>query len=295
MQAGYMKDALKYLQIAHESDPGDFDVMLKMGWALNILHDDRDAMRWFDLARRSPDPEVAAQGAKAYKSLHEANQEFRTTVWVYPIYSTRWHDFFGYGQVKTELRNRWIQPYISIRFIGDTRVTLGGGPTPDMLSGSSFVVAGGVHTLQWHGATGWFEAGSEMSYINGHMLPDYRGGVSGEWRKMPESTGLFLDTSADGLYMSRFDKDYLLYSQTRAGYVASPHVQLFWNGNLTVDLKGENWANFAETGPGVRVSGWLVPKSMWVTASALRGVYLVGSHASFNDIRVGVWYGYTSR
>ena len=55
-----MKDALKYLQIAHESDPGDFDVMLKLGWTLNVLHDDRQAMRWFDLARRSPDPQLSA-------------------------------------------------------------------------------------------------------------------------------------------------------------------------------------------------------------------------------------------
>ena len=40
IKAGYMKDALKYLQIAHEGDPGDFEVMLKLGWTYNILHQD---------------------------------------------------------------------------------------------------------------------------------------------------------------------------------------------------------------------------------------------------------------
>jgi tetratricopeptide (TPR) repeat protein len=294
MQAGYMKDALKYLQIAHESDPGDFDVMLKLAWTLNILHDDRQAMRWFDLARRSPDPQLSAEGRKAWRNLHESNQLFRTTVWFYPIYSTRWKDIFAYGQVKTELRkNRWVLPYVSVRFIGDTRVTIG-DYSPETLSESSFIVAGGVRTEQWHGATGWFEAGSAMSYVTGHLLPDYRGGVSGQWRKMPESTGWFADTSADGLYMSRFDKDYLLYDQSRAGYVVSPHLQLYWNGNCTLDLKGEGWANIAETGPGVRVSSALLPKSMWVTANLLRGVY-VTTGLAYNDIRLGVWYGFTSR
>jgi tetratricopeptide (TPR) repeat protein len=295
MQAGYMKDALKYLQIAHEADPGDFGVMLKLAWTLNILHDDREAKRWFDLVRLSPDPQLSAEAAKASRTLQAANRLFRTTVWFYPIFSTRWHDFFAYGQVKTELRkNRWLQPYVSIRFIGDTRMTIG-AVSPQALSESSFILAAGVHTEPWHGVTGWFEAGSAMSYVTGHMLPDYRGGFSGQWRKMPEVTGWFVDTTADGLYISRFDKDYLLYSQSRAGYVASRHVQLYGNGNFTLDVKGQVWANFGEIGPGIRVLGIPVPGSMWVSADLMRGMYLIGSRAGFTDVRVGVWYAFTSR
>jgi tetratricopeptide (TPR) repeat protein len=299
MQAGYMKDALKYLQMAHEADPGDFAVMLKLGWAFNILHDDGEAIGWFNLSRRSPDPQLAAEASDAWRNLRSAHQLFRTTVWLYPIYSTRWHDFFSYGQVKTELRkNRWVQPYASIRFIGDTRVTIG-GTSPESLSESSFIVAGGVRAAQWHGVTGWFEAGSAISYVMGHMLPDYRGGFSGQWQKMPESAGWFGDTSADGLYISRFNKDCLLYSQSRAGYAASPHVQLYWNGNFTVDVKGQYWANFAETGPGVRLSSALLPKSMWFSVNLLRGAYLTNAdnprRPNFTDVRVGVWYAFTSR
>jgi hypothetical protein len=111
---------------------------------------------------------------------------------------------------------------------------------------------------------------------------------------MPESTGWFIDTSADGLYMSRFDKDYLLYDQSRAGYVVSSHVQLYWNGNITLDLKGQAWADFVETGPGVRVSSRLLPKSMWVSGNLLRGMYLTTGLA-FTDVRLGVWYAFTSR
>ena len=69
IKAGYMKDALKYLQLAHEADPADFGVMLKMGWTYNILHQDQLAARWFDLARKSPDTLIASEGQKAWRNL----------------------------------------------------------------------------------------------------------------------------------------------------------------------------------------------------------------------------------
>jgi hypothetical protein len=298
MQAGYIKDALKYLQIAHEGDPGDFGVMLKLAWTFNILHDDGQAVRWFDLARRSPDLQVAAEAAKAWRNLREARELFRTTVWLYPIYSTRWDDFFSYAQAKTELRkSRLLQPYVSLRFIGDTPVTISGA-SPQSLSESSFILAGGVRSAMWHGIAGWFEAGSAVSYVTGHMLPDYRGGFSGQWQKMPESSGWFGDTSADALFISRFQNDSLLYSQSRAGYAASRHVQLYWNANFTVDAKRQYWANFVETGPGVRLSSALLPKSMWFSANLVRGAYLVNAYnprrPNFTDVRLGVWYAFTS-
>ncbi|MCL4854454.1 MAG: tetratricopeptide repeat protein, partial [Bryobacteraceae bacterium] len=58
-EAGYLKDALKYLKIANENDPLDFSVMLKLGWTNNLLHQDKDALQWFSLARSSPDPAIA--------------------------------------------------------------------------------------------------------------------------------------------------------------------------------------------------------------------------------------------
>jgi hypothetical protein len=299
MQAGYMKDALKYLQIAHEADPGDFGVMLKLAWTFNILHDDVLAMRWFDLARRSPDPRVAAEATQAWRSLHESLQVFRTTLWLYPMFSTRWNALFAYGQVKTELRkNRFVQPYVSLRFVGDSHLSVSGG-SPESLSESSFILAGGVRTAAWHRVTGWFEAGSAVGYSTGHMLPDYRGGLSGQWQKVPESSGWFIDTSVDGLYISRFNKDCLLYSQSRVGYAVSRHAQFYWNVDGTVDAKRQYWANFGETGPGLRLSSPRLPKSMWFSVNLLRGAYLINAdnprRPNFTDLRVGVWYAFSSR
>ena len=298
-RAGYMKDALKYLQIAHEADPGDFEVMLKLGWTFNILHDDRQAIRWFQLTSHSPDPQLAAEATQAWRSLHAASGTFRTSIWLYPMFSSRWHDFFSYGQVKTEFRgNRLVQPYVSVRFVGDKRLPMEVN-SPASLSESSFIVAGGVRSAAWHRVTGWFEAGSAISYVTGHMLPDYRGGFSGQWQKVPESSGWFGDTSVDALYVSRFNKDYLLYNQSRVGYAATRHVQIYWAGNFTVDAKRQYWANFAETGPGVRLSHRLLPRSMWVSLNLLRGAYLTNTYnpqrPNFTDVRLGVWYAFTSR
>ena len=71
--------------------------------------------------------------------------------------------------------------------------------------------------------------------------------------------------------MSRFDHDFLVYTQSRAGYDFGP-VQLYWNGNVTVDAKRQDWANFVETGPGLRVP---VAQSMYLTFNLLRGAYLI--------------------
>ena len=208
LQAGYMKDALKYLQVAEEADPGDFEVMLKLGWTYNALHQDRQALPWFDLARRSPDPRIAAEAGQAWHNLRAENQTFLTSGWLYPLFSTRWHDFFSYGQVKTEVRTGlFFRPYVSIRFIGDTRLTIGAA-APQALSESSFIVAGGIRSSAWHGITGWFEAGSAIGYIHTGMRPDYRGGIS-TLRSAghglgSESNGWFADSALDAVFIKPF-------------------------------------------------------------------------------------------
>ncbi len=308
LQSGYMKDALHYLEKAHEADPADYSVMLKLGWANNILHRDTQAYHWFDLARRSPDPKIALEAGHARNNLRASVELFRTTAWFYPLFSTRWHDQFGYAQVKTELRSRLpVKPYVSVRFVGDTRETLGTatvGALPQYLSESSFIVAAGLRTDTWHGVTGWFEAGSAMSYLTGHMLPDYRGGVSAA-RSVGktlggESAGAFADSTLDAIFVSRFGNDSLVYSQTRVGYALGPRefrTQLYWNANATVDTQRQYWANFLETGPGVRFRSAVMPAGMFVTVNLLRGAYLVNTGnprgPNFNDLRVGVWYAFT--
>ncbi|MGA2136123.1 MAG: tetratricopeptide repeat protein [Bryobacteraceae bacterium] len=307
LNAGFIRDALKYLQLAQEDDPADFAVMLKLGWAYNLLHNDQQAIRWFDLARKSPDPKIATEANTAYKNLRPEFETFRTTLWTYPLYSTRWHDLFSYAQLKTELHLKLpVHPYVSLRFIGDTRGTISpatSGLPPQYLSESALIPGIGVATSVWHGLMGWAEAGSSAGYLTGHVVPDYRGGLA--FSKgfghllMSKTSGLFYENSEDAIFVSRFDNDFLMYSQNRVGYtpaLGSLQSQFYWNINLTLDQKREPWANFIETGPGIRFRVAAMPTSLYLTLNYLRGSYTVAGYPygpSFNDFRAGFWYAFT--
>ena len=306
LEKGYLQDALRYLNIAHESDPADFGVMLKLGRTYNILKDDRDAVKWFNLARQSPDPKMAAEASRAYRNLAPSLEHFRTTVWAFPVFSTRWHDLFAYSQVKTELRLHglsWLRPYTSVRFVGDTHEAerFVAGWAPQYLSEQAAIAAVGLATAPWHGAMAWFEAGEAYRFRpapadTGRVAPDYRGGLSfsrGLGHLLaPGQHGAYMETNDDLVYVRRFDKDTLIYSQNRSGYTLR-RAQLYWNWNVTTDVKREYWANVFETGPGLRFR--LGP--LLFSVDALRGAYIVKAgnpHAPFyNDLRIGIWYAFT--
>jgi Tfp pilus assembly protein PilF len=307
-EKGYLRDALKYLAVAHENNPADFEVTLKLGWTNNILKNDREASRWFDLARQSPDPQTAAEASKAFHNLAPEVELFRTTVWVFPMFSTRWHDLFGYAQTKTEIRVPhlpWLRLYSSLRFVGDTHGAerFANGWAPQYLSEDSVILGAGIATQPWHGATAWFEAGESFHFRpqpldTSTAAPDYRGGVS--FTRAIAARHWFAETNDDMVYVSRFDNDTLFYSQNRFGRdlpgTAVP-VQVYWNWNTTLDVKREYWANYLETGPGVRFRVRWVPPSMLISINALRGAYFImagNPHPQmFNDLRIGVWYAFT--
>jgi hypothetical protein len=303
--AGFMKDALHYFTLAHEADPVDSAVALKLGWTNNLLHDDATALHWFDIARRSADPSVSSEASRAWKNLRPGLARFRTTVWMYPLYSSRWSDLFGYGQAKTEMRVKKLpfRPYVSLRFVGDARRTTG-GVSPQSLSESAFILGVGVATRQFHGAMGWFEGGEAFGYLNGLRWRDYRGGVS--YSKTlgksiaAEHSGLFFETNGDAVFISHFANDEINYTQNKFGYtkvLGGVKLQAFWTANLTVDVKRQYWANFGETGPGARFRLPFMPPSMSITLNAVRGFYLVNEGnprgPNFNDFRAGVWYAFT--
>jgi tetratricopeptide (TPR) repeat protein len=303
--AGFLKDAKRYFLIAREQNPFDASVALKLGWTNNLLHDDPAALHWFDIARQSADPAIAIEAEKAYRNLLPENELFRSTLWVYPLYSSRWKDVFGYGQLKMEMRLKKLpfRPYVSIRFVGDERRSTG-GISPQNLSESAFIVGAGVATRQWHRVMGWFEAGTSVGYLTGVPSKDFRGGVSYSRTygasMAAEHSGWFLETLADSVFISRFNDDLLNYSQNRVGFTSTVgdfKVQPFWGNNITVDVKRQYWANFVETGPGLRFRPPGAPASLWVTVSMVRGIYLVNENnprrPNYDDFRAGVWYAFT--
>ena len=321
LEKGYLQDAVKYLWVAHQTDPADFEVMLDMGRAYNSLKDDQQALKWFNQARRSPDAHIAGEASKAYHNLAPALERFRTTVWAFPMFSSRWHDTFAYAQVKTELRvPHWVvHPYLSVRFIGDVRGATQSGASipPQNLSENSVIVGAGVATNYWHGAMGWFEAGESLRYRDtaadlssgtARAVPDYRGGLSfakGFGHLLSSGAhGPYAELSGDGVFVSRFSNDSIFYSQNRTGYTFAQaesflgfHPQIYWNWNAAGDVKRQYWANTVETGPGVRFRFEGLPAGMRFSVDAMHGVYLINAgnprRPNFNDLRIGIWYALT--
>jgi len=314
-QKGYLKDALKYLEQLHESNPEDDATTLRLGWTYNMLKLDQEAVRCFDIARRSQIGKVAAEAGQAYRSLRPSLSAVRTTAWVLPFYSSRWREVFAYGQVKSEFRLPFtkLRPYLSTRFIGDRGRSGGilrgfqGQVGPQALSENAVVVSAGVSTPRTHGLMAWGEAGGSWQYFakkhgTAKIRSDYRGGVnfarSFGAANLTNEGGWFGTTTVDGVFISRFDNNTLFYGQNRIGYHApTTPIQFYLNLNLTTDLKRMDWANYYEIGPGVRWRAPGLPKSFYLFADLVYGRHMLKGDATrarrFVDFRAGVWYAVT--
>jgi len=315
---GYVPDAIKYLTQAHEDDPSDGEVILKLAQAYNQAKDDKSAIHWFDVARQSDDPQIAAEATKSFRAL-SGDVAPQTTMWALPMFSTRWMDLFTYGQVKRTVPMSWLKTkklvsfYVSTRFDGDVRSGLPAqGVAPEYFSTNSFVFAAGAASTTWHHLTGWVEAGEAVKYLpdmktTGAAVPDYRGGLNfgkGFGSLLGSNKpGLFYETTDDALYVSRFDKDWLFYSQHRSGRTFQLKdgiaAQLLFNVNFTHDVKSQYWANTVEMGPGFKLHFHWLPPNVYFATDFLRGVYTNNEgnprRPNYDDIRVGFWYARTTR
>jgi tetratricopeptide (TPR) repeat protein len=308
LAAGYLNDAIRYLRIAHEDNPNDAEVMLKLGWAYNGAKNDAEAVHWFDAARQSGNRNVAAEADKAWHNLLGTPPAM--SAWLLPMYSSRWNDSFIYGQVKRNLPLTGALPfqfYVSARLIGDLNGQTRLNNLPQYLSENSVITSFGVGTRQWHHLSAWAEAGLSMSYLPnrhdvGTAVPDYRGDVNfakGFGNMLGgRRPGLFYETTADAIYVSRFDKDWLFYSQNRAGrtfrWLGGDFLQAYANVNIVQDMKRQYWANSLEFGPGARIHLPGMAPGVYLSADWLRGVYTLNRdnprRPNYNDLRLGLWY-----
>ena len=294
---GYLDDALRLYRLAQERDPDDASLLLKLGWTLNMLKRDGEAITWFDRARHATDPKVAAEADRAYRNLRPQFAPVRLTVWSLPMYSTRWRAGFSYGQLKSEFRLGALpfKPYLSLRFVGDTGPLLRQASVINgALSERAVIPAAGI-SGRLGPVTLWAEAGLTIPFSHGPHRADYRGGASyGKSFGHPlPGKGWFVTTNADAVFVSRFDRDTLVYSLNRFGYSLG-RVQFGWNSNITLDARRFWWGNFVEAGPGLKLQ---VAPRLTLSADALRGRHLVLNGIPFgpiyHDLRVSLWYAAT--
>ncbi|MCC6265206.1 MAG: tetratricopeptide repeat protein [Bryobacterales bacterium] len=322
--AGFIPDAIRYYEEAQRLDPSNLDTMLRLAWSLNMAKRDDEALRWFSLAARSPDPAVSGEAKTAIRNLTtpapsssgmvaaNPRQGLVASVWAMPMHSTRWGSTFSYAQAKLEWEEPRLPvvPYLSLRFVGDTTGSIGAA-NPQFLSENSFILGMGARTRLWNGVLAWAEAGSTMAYLSsrrgetGRFLPDYRGGFS-QFRLLGPSllsakAGGFAETMNDLVYIHRFDRDTLAISRNRVGRhlgrwsaLGGLHAQVFLNLNLNTDFKRQAWANFVEAGPGVRLRWAWMPPSVSFTFNYLRGYHTIrridDRPNTYNDFQAGFWY-----
>lgn len=315
LELSYLPDALRYFQIAHEEHPNDPEIMLELGRLYNLTGDDRKAMAWFKRARRHGDSFAALEAAESYRNLRTTAPGFQVTAWTLPFYSSRWSSGIFYGQAKGEwrLKSTKLRPYLSARLVADTQGrasrTEQNPLFPAYLSETALILGGGLRYPVARGVTLWAEAGQAVSYLGrrldgGAVMPDYRGGIAlfRGWGPgiHPGRRGRLVEAGADTVWLSRFRRNVLTYAQSRIGYALAGEdwqIQALWNFNATVDTRQEYWANFVETGPGLRLRLPGLPPGLMLRADILRGVMLRNQFnplpPNFWDLRAGLWYGVT--
>ncbi len=292
---GYLKDARRYYQSALESDPTHARARLRLGWVHNLLGEDALAYQQFGQARRSRDPAVAEEAGRAWRNLREQQAPLRPTLWILPMFSSRWRSAFAYGQAKIEMNRPgwWVRPYVSLRFAGDT----GARQAPAPLSERALTPALGVTSRLWNGLVGWAEMGTNLGHTRG---ADRRAGVSftrGIGHLMgAETPGRFWLTTTSMNYASRFQHNILFSSQHYVGYTFG-RWQVSWLSAAGADTRTQWWGNFVEFGPAIRYRAPWLPQQMTITAELVRGFHTVlrdNPHGrNYVDLRVGLWYAFT--
>ena len=178
IKAGYMKDAVKYLEAAHEDGSAPTSTSSSNSAGPTTSCTRTEAFRWFDLARKSPDPRSPPKPARPGRSCAPARALSHLRLGV-PLFSTRWHDVFSYGQVKIESPPRHSCPSLleRPRCRGHAPPHRGRPSRSRCRKPPSLWPPASPPTR----GTAWSagrEAGQSLSYLNGRLQPDYRGGLS---------------------------------------------------------------------------------------------------------------------
>ncbi len=293
---GFMQDALRYYESVQQTEPGNPHVLTRLGWTENMLGNNYEAYRWFDQARRSSkspeDREVVKEAQRAWRNLRASEAGVRGTLWVLPMYSTRWQSAFAYGQARMEFRlgKLPVRPYLSMRFAHDAWARNAPGP----LSERAITPAAGIVTKPWRRVTFWGEAGGNVGNIQGK---DFRAGAAharGFGQLLGgETSGAFYLTENAVNYASRFDNNVMFSSQNRFGYTLG-RIQAGWLFAAGTDTRREYWANYWEFGPTLRARIPGMPKNMYLNVDLVQGWNFYNQYnprpAAYRDLRIGVWF-----
>ena len=311
LEKGYLKDALKYLQIAHENDPVDFGVMLKLGWTNNMLHDDKDGRALVRARPAQPRSGDRRRGRAGLPEPGSVDGPHPDDILDLPVLLLALAGLFTYGQLKTEFRTRQAAlPPLRLR-------PLRRRPAPAAQSSARPAVPlrvvihprrrrrhTGVEGRRWPGAKRGPRSATSSATTSAAWCPTTGAALPTDaavGRGIgSESAGAFFELNLDGIYVSRFNNDLLglhadahrLDTPARSGADANLRERECDGRRQAASL-----GQLRRVGPGVRLRAESMPPGLYFTVNYLRGRYTLregNPYAPFyNDFRAGLWYAFT--
>ncbi len=289
--------------------------MLRLGWTYNILHDDPEAERWFNLARQSPDPDQAKRGRPGFQqpgNCAPSAFEPRSGCSRFSRRAGTTCSVTARRRPRCRLGNLPVSAYLSTRFDGDARVTT--GPVAGGMTAAAVFIGGFVHpglragqpSMARSDRLGRGRAKPLSISTSSHEAHDSRlprrrvlcARVSGTACRRPRAPSPKPTTTASSSAAST-----TTCCCTRRTAPAT-HSRSTW-ASAAVLLErqrdrryatGQYWANYVETGPGCgfkfrraatpAVFGERAARSL----SDQRGQ---SAAAELFDLRVGFWYAFT--
>ena len=202
--------------------------MLNLGRVYNILHDDKDAIKWFDLASKSPDPASPPKQPALITTWRPSSRSFELRCGSIPSFPAAGTIFWlrpGEDRVETRTASRFTPTFPCGSMAMSAARPSPPATSPQYLSELVSIFALGAATIVLGMAPGWFEAGEA---VNLQPTPTFRLDDPRLSRRPllrqglrpsdEQLQGLVFETNDDGVFVSRFQDDMLLYSQNRAGY-----------------------------------------------------------------------------
>ena len=133
--------------------------MLKLGWANNILKNDRDAVKWFNLARQQSGREDRGRSRARVSQSGGVARALSHHGVVVPdlLHALARSVRLRAGQDGDANLHSWfVHPYVSLRFVGDTQgaIAPGIGFAPQYLSEGAAILGarrGHAHLAWRHG------------------------------------------------------------------------------------------------------------------------------------------------
>ena len=149
---------------------------------------------------RAPTPRLPPKPAAPGRICTPVLNAFAPRSGLYPLFSSRWDDVFGYGQIKTESdQEAPVSSLRAVRFVGDARRTTGGvSPQafPKALSSSAPASRPTRGTARWPGLKRKFDRLSDRDRLTDYTRRHFLLHEHAEHRSPPNTAAGFLKPSA---------------------------------------------------------------------------------------------------